>query len=258
MKRQQDELSDYDSGSDDSPPEVFSSSAGAGPSAEADWQGNERDWQGRANKNRPAQASTKRRVSTFRVAPGLKPMSHSSLAPTHRDPRFDAHDSNTNFNEEGWRKSYAFLFEKQKEEAAEMKARLEESQKASKRAKQRGGGAKRQRTREKVLSADEEQSMRLELERTRNRLAVDEKKGKQQAVKVAVRREEVEAVKQGKKPFFQKASVLREKELVLQYEELKKTGKLDKFLQRRRKKVEGKQKREMPNRPGGAWGGGSW
>ena len=185
-------------------------------------------------------------------------MSHSSLAPTARDPRFDAHDADTKFNAEGWRKSYEFLFEKQKEEAAEMKARLDESHRASKRAKQRGGGAKRQRTREKVLSADEEQAIRLELERTRNRLAVDEKKGKQQEVKKAVRKEEVEAVKQGKKPFFQKASVLRERELVLQYEELKRTGKLEKFLQRRRKKVEGKQKREMPNRPGAAWDGGSW
>ena len=241
-----DELSNYDSDSD-APPEAMSSAAGPSSTGEA----NEQQKAGRANKNRPAQQSIHKRVSTFRIAPGLKAATYSTLGSARRDPRFDADGvggSSAPFNAEGWRKSYDFLFEKQKQEAGEMKAKLDESQKASKRAKQRGGGAKRQRQRQKVLSEEEEASLRLELERTRNRLAVDDKRRKQASVKAEVRKEEVEAVKQGKKPFFQKAAVLKERELVHQYEELKKTGKLEKFLARRRKKVEGKRWEQRPPR----------
>ena len=249
-----DELSDYDSEDSDAPPEAHSS---AGPSANGE---EDEQRKGRANKNRPAQRSIHKPVSTFRIAPGLKAESYSALAASRRDPRFDGDGVGGNkvpFNEAGWRKSYDFLFEKQKEELAEMQEKLDVSKKASKRAKQRGGGAKRARQRQKVLSADEEAAMRLEVERTKNRLAADAKKARQQEIKAAVRKEEVEAVKNGKAPYFAKKSVLKERELMLQYEELKKTGKLEKFLQKRRKKLESKKKKSLPDQPDSA-GGYSW
>ena len=67
---------------------------------------------------------------------------------------------------------------------------------------------------------------------------------KKQQVKSQARAEEVAAVKEGKKPFFQKKSALRERELLTQYEELKKKGQLDKFLEKRRKKLDAKQHRQ--------------
>ena len=54
------------------------------------------------------------------------------------------------------------------------------------------------------------------------------------------------AVKLGKRPFFQKKSALRERELVMQYDELKHEGKLDKYLAKRRKKVESSQRKALP------------
>ena len=69
---------------------------------------------------------------------------------------------------------------------------------------------------------------------------------------VKVRQEEVQAVKEGKKPFFAKKSALRERELIAQYEELKKGGKLDKFLEKRRRKLDAKQHKRVPGEaPGG-------
>ena len=240
-----DELSDYDSDSD-APPDAFSSASAPALGAEDDPP--EERKIGRSNKNRPSERSTRQRVSTFRVAPGLKGGKAENTI--GRDPRFDT--GGPSVDQDVWRNKYGFLYEQLQAEADEMKARLGESQRAKKRSQQRGGGAKRQRTRAKVLSADEEAAIRLELERTRNRLAADERKAKQQAVKAAVRKEEVAAVKQGKKPFFQKASTLKERELVIQYEELKKEGKLEKFLSKRRKKQEAKQKRVLPDgRPDG-------
>ena len=181
-------------------------------------------------------------MSTFRMAPGLSAASGSKS----RDPRFDPDSS---FDQSTWRQKYDFLFEQQRQETEDMKRKLDASDAASRRAKQRGGGAKRQRTREKVLTPDEASKLRVELEQTKNRLAQDERQAKRQRLKAEVRKEEVEAVKQGKKPFFLKKSALRERELIAQYDELKKNpSKLEKFLTKRRRKNSAKQHKRMPAR----------
>ena len=224
------DASDSDS---DAPPEMASSRAA--PEDEDEEVGAKA---GRANKNRPAQLSTKRKVLPFRVAPGL------AAAPVKvRDPRFDP---GAKVDEEKWRKSYAFLADMEKAEAEEMKRKLSESSAASHRASQRGGGAKRQRVRDKVLSAEDTEAIKHEMERITNRVKQEERKAKRGNVKAEIRREEVAAVKDGKKPFFAKKSALRERELVAQYEELRKEGRLDKFLEKRRRKNATKQHRRMP------------
>ena len=192
--------------------------------------------------------SSRKPISTFRVAPGLKACGGGvSSSNASRDPRFDPRGE-ADFNEAGWRKSYDFVFEKQRAEASDMKRTLDESQRATKRARQRGGGAKRQRVRQKVLSQDDASALKLELERTQNRLAADARRAKKEEVRAAVRQEEVAAIKVGKRPFFQKNSALRERELVRQYDELKHEGKLDKFLAKRRKKVESSQRKALPTK----------
>ena len=166
----EEEQSDSDS---DAPPEAASSRAPAPK-------------EGRSNKNRPAQLSSKKRVSTFRIAPGLKASSKVVV----RDPRFDPH-SKSEFDEVKWRQSYDFLFEEQRAEAERMKAALDTSRKASKRAAQHGGGAKRQRVRDKVLTPEQTAEMKLELERTENRLAQDERRQKREQAKAELRKQEV-------------------------------------------------------------------
>jgi len=131
-----------------------------------------------------------------------------------------------------------------------MKRSLAVSSAASHRASQRGGGEKRRRTREKVLSLQDAAALKHELERTSNRLAQDERRAKRQNVQAEIRHEEVAAVKDGKKPFFPKKSALRERELVAQYKELRSQGKLDKFLEKRRRKNATKQHKRMP---GAGW-----
>lgn len=58
------------------------------------------------------------------------------------------------------------------------------------------------------------------------------------------------AVKAGKKPFFLKKSAKRRAELVAKYEDLKKAGRLEKYLAKRRRKNAAKDHRYIP-RPGG-------
>ena len=114
-----------------------------------------------------------------------------------------------------------------------------------------GGGAKRQRVRAKVLSEDEEAAMRLSMSKIQNRLREDDKKEKVKRVKAAVKKEEVDAVKGGKRPFFAKAADLKERELMAQYEDLKKGNQVDKFLTKRRRKLSNKQHRALPGFRGG-------
>ena len=65
---------------------------------------------GRANKNRPSQLSTKKKVSPYRVAPGL-----SASTAKSRDPRFDP---GAKVDEEAWKRNYDFITGMQKEEVA--------------------------------------------------------------------------------------------------------------------------------------------
>ena len=65
------------------------------------------------------------------------------------------------------------------------------------------------------------------------------------------------AVREGKRPFFLKKSEQRRLELLAKYEELQASGKLDKFLEKRRKKNAAKDHRYLPTgRRGGGGGGG--
>lgn len=71
------------------------------------------------------------------------------------------------------------------------------------------------------------------------------RKNKEQEIFDKHRKEEKEAVKQGKKPFYLKKAEQKKRVLLDQYGELK--GKqLDRVIERRRKKVEGREKKKMP------------
>jgi ribosomal RNA-processing protein 36 len=71
------------------------------------------------------------------------------------------------------------------------------------------------------------------------------RKDKEQEILDNHRKEEKDLVKQGKKPFYLKKAEQKKRVLLDQFGELK--GKqLDHVIERRRKKVEGKEKKKMP------------
>jgi ribosomal RNA-processing protein 36 len=55
------------------------------------------------------------------------------------------------------------------------------------------------------------------------------------------------AVKEGKKPYFLKKSAVRKAELVEKYKELKASGQLAKFLEKRRKRNASKDHKLLPS-----------
>lgn len=58
---------------------------------------------------------------------------------------------------------------------------------------------------------------------------------------------EKQAVAEGKKPYYLKKSEQRRLELVSKFDELKKSGRLDKFMEKRRKKNAAKDHRYVPS-----------
>jgi ribosomal RNA-processing protein 36 len=206
----------------------------------------------RLNKNRPSQMSTKRAVPTLRIAPGLSAGSSSERA--SRDPRFDA-VSKGDVNEHLWRQKYAFVFDKQREEVKEIKQTLAASKAAAK-ASTAVAGQKKKRKRggAKPLSAEEEEELKLEVSRKSNQLREYDQALERQKLKSAVRKQELAAIGEGKRPFFKKARDLKEAQLSEQYRQLQDKGQLDKYMAKKRKQRASKQRKALPNQRQ-SWGG---
>jgi ribosomal RNA-processing protein 36 len=137
-----------------------------------------------------------------------------------RDPRFD---SMSGYVDEGKiRKAYDFLDGYREDEMKELREKIK-----------------------KTRDEGEKEGLKRTLESMESRKKAQMRKDKAQEVLDRHRKEEKELVKQGKKPFYLKKQELGKRVLVEQYKGMK--GKqLDHVIERRRKKVEGKEKKKMP------------
>ncbi|XP_060077896.1 ribosomal RNA processing protein 36 homolog [Ylistrum balloti] len=168
----------------------------------------------RKNKNRPMEISSKRRVPAVReVIPVKKKI--------NRDPRFD--DLSGDFREDLFNKSYSFL--------KDIKIRERE---------------KVQRELKRVKNADKKQDLHYLLNRMKQQEMATDQKQKRQDLEKKWKTKEKERVKEGKNPFYLKKGDLRKLELAEKYRELKKSGKVDNYLSKKRKKTASKEKKKLP------------
>ena len=168
------------------------------------------------SKHAPAEQSSRRPVSRKRTVIAL-PKS------TARDPRFDPLAGR--LNQDGIKKKYAFLAEYQKSELAELKSTLK--------AKNQLSDAERESLKRKILSVESRQK-------------AEDAKEAQKEVQRQHRKKEQELVKQGKKPFYLKKSEVKKQALVQKFEGMK--GKeRDRAIERRRRKLASRERRNMPD-----------
>ncbi|BFI30883.1 ribosomal RNA-processing protein 36 [Marchantia polymorpha subsp. ruderalis] len=168
----------------------------------------------RANKNRPMEVTSKRPVGRFREV---------IQAPKRviRDPRFESLCGN--FDESRFKTSYSFLYENELP-------------------------AERERLRALIKKGKADEEAKRHIEWIDKQLKEEEQR-KKQASKASEQKAVVkQAVKEGKKPYFPKKSELKKQELVEKYKELKSSGKLEKFMAKRRKKNAAKDHRFVPYR----------
>jgi ribosomal RNA-processing protein 36 len=171
----------------------------------------------RANKNRPMEVTSKKPVGRLREV---------IQAPKKdiRDPRFESLCGN--FEEARFKKAYSFLYD---EELPSERQRL-------------------QKVVKKGNAGEEVEEAEHKLAWIDRQLREEEQRRKQAEQVTQFRAKEKDAVKQGKKHYYPKKSEKRKEELVRKYQELKATGKLEKFLEKRRRKNAAKDHRYLPYR----------
>ncbi|KAG9247862.1 hypothetical protein BJ878DRAFT_572818 [Calycina marina] len=167
----------------------------------------------RSSKHAPTEISSKKAVSRKREVVPVPKMAY-------RDPRFEP--TTGLVNEKDVRKAYAFLDDYREDEMKELREKIKTS-------KDETVKEKMKRT---LLSMESKKKAQM-------------RKDKEQEILDKHRKEEKELVRQGKQPFYLKKSEQKKRVLVDQYSNLK--GKqLDHAIERRRKKVEGKEKKNLP------------
>ncbi|KAH0996789.1 hypothetical protein GBA52_020653 [Prunus armeniaca] len=139
-----------------------------------------------------------------------------------RDPRFESLCGTLDVD--GFRKRYDFLF------ANELPAEREELQKQVKKSKD-----------PEVI-----EELKKHISWIDKQLKSESAKRTEAAILAEHKQKEREAAKQGKQPFFLKKSEIRKKRLMEKYKQLKGSGKLEAFIEKRRRKNAAKDHRFMP------------
>ncbi|KAM4611246.1 ribosomal RNA processing protein 36 homolog [Discoglossus pictus] len=167
------------------------------------------------HKSQPLEVSSKKPVPYLRkVVPAKKEM--------RRDPRFD--DLSGEYKPEVFEKTYKFLDDVKKREKEAVQKKLRKS-------------------RDPELKEKLEQLIR----RMDQQQEAAQKKQKQRERELEFKRQQIELAQQGKKPFYMKKGDFRKLELADKYQELKKRGKLEHFLSKKRKRNSHKDRRRLPN-----------
>ncbi|KAK8100269.1 hypothetical protein PG999_010643 [Apiospora kogelbergensis] len=181
--------------------------------------------QKRSSKHAPMEVTAKRAVTRKREVvsvpkvvardPRFGPLGTTTTSSSRRHP-------NPAMEEEATRRNYAFLDKYRDDEMAELKKEV-------KKARDPAAKEKLQRA---VMSM---QSRKQMLER----------RDAERAVVAEHRRQEKELVKQGKQPFYLKKSEQKKRVIMDRFAGMKK-GQVDKAIERKRKKLASKERREMP------------
>jgi ribosomal RNA-processing protein 36 len=167
----------------------------------------------RSSKHAPTEISSKKAVSRRReVVPVAKR--------EFRDPRFEPLSGYV--DESKVRAAYSFLDEYREDEMKELKSAIKTTK-----------------------NEDAKEKLKRALISMESKKKAQMRKQKEQEILDKHRKEEKELVRQGKQPFYLKKAEQKKRVLLDQFGEL--TGKkLDRVIERRRKKQEGREKKKMP------------
>lgn len=168
----------------------------------------------RLNKNRPMEVSAKRPVPFLRQIVTVKKS-------TLRDPRFD--DLSGEYKSDIFEKTYSFINDIKNREKEVVKKKLKKTKSEK----------KKEKLQFLVKRMENQERARLSHEQQRDR-------------DLQFKRAQRERANQGQAPLFLKNSEKKKLQLLEKYEGLKKSGKLDQFMTKKRKRNAGKDRRKLP------------
>ncbi|KAG8036943.1 hypothetical protein G9C98_004265 [Cotesia typhae] len=158
----------------------------------------------RNDDDRPVEISAKKKIPPLiNVIPVKKPVA--------RDPRFDKLCGE--FNERAFRKSYSFVSQLKENDIKALKKELKVSK-----------------------DPEEIKKIKFLIQRLENQLREERKVQKRKEAEEAEKKQIADAIKRGEQPVFRKKSEKKIIDLVSQYKELKSSGKLQKHIERLKKK----------------------
>lgn len=170
----------------------------------------------RANKNRPMEMSSKKRVPILRQTDVPKKK-------VTRDPRFD--DLSGEYQEEIFEKNYSFLQDLKTREREVVKKKMK-----------------------KLKNAEKKQKLQYLLTRMNQQQQAAKQKQRQKEIERSLKQKEKELIKEGKTPYFLKKTERRQLELAEKYKQLQKSGKVEQYLGRKRRKNAQKEKKKLPGK----------
>ncbi|KAF7591287.1 rRNA biogenesis protein rrp36 [Aspergillus hancockii] len=174
----------------------------------------------RSSKHAPMVQSSKYAVSRKRTV--IEPPS----VPKSRDPRFDPTvlGHNGRHDADAARKAYSFLDDYRSSELKELKERLA-----------------------KTKNAHEKEELKREIRSTSDRLRAIENRRREDEILADHKKREKQLIREGKKsnPYYLKKSDLKKQVMLKKYENMNSKDRA-KALERRRKKITSKERKEMP------------
>lgn len=164
----------------------------------------------RENKNRPTEVSARRPVQRKIAAVKEK---------TTRDPRFD--DLSGEYNEQIFKETYGFLTDVKSKEKMKLKKMIKTTK-----------------------DEDTKTKMKALLNRMEQQELAEKRKTRRDELEREMKKTEREKVKEGKKPYFLKKGDIKALEEKEYKEELEKSGKMQKHMKRKAKKLASKEKKK--------------
>ncbi|KAH8293701.1 hypothetical protein KR054_003290, partial [Drosophila jambulina] len=170
----------------------------------------------RLNKNRPREMSSRRQVPFL----GAEHRAERKKTAELRDPRFD--EKSGTYNAETFKKNYQFVTQIRDREVGQLKKQLDE-----------------------VEDDQEKHKIKHTMQRLINK-NVEDRKWQQKQKQLKKERDNIQKKhNKGELPHYLTKKERRAKELVAQFEQLKNTGKLNKHLEKRRKKNAAKDRKRI-------------
>ncbi|XP_051980262.1 ribosomal RNA processing protein 36 homolog [Xyrauchen texanus] len=169
----------------------------------------------RLSKHKPQEISAKKHVPFLRKVIPVKKM-------ISRDPRFD--DLSGEYKPEIFNQTYKFINNLREEETQIVRKKLK-----------------------KAKSESKKEELKALLKRLENQQRSRQRQEHEREKELQFKRKQRELVGQGHKPFYLKKSDKKKLELADKYSELKKSGKLENFLSKKRKRNSTKDRKKLPN-----------
>lgn len=166
----------------------------------------------------PEEISSRRKMPAF--AKGRRGNNDES-APQHpRDPRFDPKQGY--FSGRKFRQDYGFINDLRTKELKKLQSKLHSA-----------------------ADPEEAEKIKFVMRRTENQVREYAKQKQLDEARMQEKKQARQAISEGKRPFYERKSAKKARDLVQQYDKLKEDGKLAKHIDKRRKKISAKDRKKL-------------